>query len=94
MSFVRSINGKFYFVASLWFIEVFTARLQINQTLNVSNLMSRGTINCLFFGLSFGKLSSVEVTYLESMLTKHAIPVPVTLVKDDGLGVFVGNLIY
>lgn len=39
-------------------------------------------VDCL---LSFGKLSSVEVTYLGSMLSKHPIPVPVTVAKHDGL---------
>lgn len=41
--------------------------------------------SCLFIGQGLSKLSSVEVTYLGSMLSKHLIPVLVILAKHDGL---------
>lgn len=78
MPFVWSMNGKSFFLL-LWFIEVFTARLQVNAALNATRthrfvcLLDRVLV--IFW----------DYIYWEARCQEHLIPVPVILAKRDGL---------
>lgn len=62
-------------MASFFVVYSYAARSQINKPFWC------GPTHCLFIGQRTGKLSSVEVTCLAGLLSKHGNPVPVTLTK-------------